>query len=164
MDKRSQTVCFTGHRQIIEDTAAVEARVTEIAEKLIQQGYLCFCAGGARGFDALASRVILRLQEKYPLVKLVLVLPFLNQYQHETGWTEQDITEYHHLKAAASELIHLQQDYSKGCYFKRNRCLVDAASVCVAYQRSNSGGTAYTVRYAAEQGLRIINCAALVQA
>ena len=92
MDKQL-TVCFTGHRQIGEATAAVEARVTEIAEALIQQGYLCFCAGGARGFDALASRVILRLQEKYPLVRLVLVLPFWNQYQHETGWTEEDIAE-----------------------------------------------------------------------
>jgi len=160
MDKQL-TVCFTGHRQIAEDTTAVEARVTEIAESLIQQGYLCFCAGGARGFDALASRVILRLQVKYPLVRLVLVLPFCNQYQHETGWTAEDIAEYQYLKTAATELIHLQKNYSRGCYYKRNRCLVDASSVCVAYQRSSIGGTAYTVRYAAEQGLQIINCAAL---
>ena len=160
MSNRGQTVCFTGHRQIGEATAAVEARVTELAEGLIQQGYLCFCAGGARGFDALASRVMLRLQEKYPVVSLVVTLPFWNQYQHETGWTEEDIAEYHHLKAAASEGIHLQQEYSRGCYYKRNRYLVNASSVCVAYQRSNSGGTAYTVRYAAEKGLQIINCAA----
>lgn len=46
MSNRGQTVCFTGHRQIGEATAAVEARVTELAEGLIQQGYLCFCAGG----------------------------------------------------------------------------------------------------------------------
>lgn len=159
MDK-GLTVCFTGHRQIGEVTAAVEDRVTEVAEALIQQGYLCFCAGGARGFDALASRVILQLQEKYPLVRLVLVLPFRDQYQHETGWTEEDIAEYHRLKAAASEVIHLQQSYSRGCYYKRNRYLVNASSVCVSYQRSSRGGTAYTVRYAAEKGLQIINCAA----
>lgn len=107
MNKRL-TVCFTGHRQIGEAVTAVEARVTEVAERLIQKGYVYFCAGGARGFDALASRIILQLQEKYPLVRLVLVLPFWNQYQHETGWTEEDIAEYHHLKAAASEVIHLQ--------------------------------------------------------
>ncbi len=160
MNKRAQTVCFTGHRQIKEDTATVEARVTAVAERLIQQGYLCFCAGGARGFDALAARAILRLQEKYPLVRLVLVLPFWNQYQHETGWTEEDIAEYHYLKAAATEVIHLQRSYSRGCYYKRNRYLVNASSVCVAYQRSSRGGTAYTVRYAAEKGLQIINCAA----
>lgn len=157
---RQQTVCFTGHRQIGRDTVEIEFRVAGVAESLIQQGYLYFCAGGALGFDALASKVILRLQEKYPSVKLVLALPFWNQYQHETGWTEEDITEYHRLKAAASEVIHLQQNYSRGCYYKRNRYLVNTSSVCVAYQRFNCGGTAYTVRYAAEKGLRIINCAA----
>lgn len=93
-------------------------------------------------------------------MRLVLVLPFWNQYQHERGWTEEDIAEYHHLKAAASEVIHLQQNYSRGCYYKRNRYLVNASSVCVSYQRSSSGGTAYTVRYASEKGLQIINCAA----
>lgn len=158
MDKQS-TVYFTGHREIGGDSAAIAAKVTEIADGLIQQGYLCFCAGGARGFDTLASRAILQLQEKYPHVQLVLVLPFWDQYQHETGWTAEDIAEYRHLKAAAHKVIHLQQSYSRGCYYKRNRCLVDAASVCVAYQCSNRGGTAYTVRYAIEQGLQIINCA-----
>jgi len=86
MDKRL-TVCFTGHREIIGDAAAIETRVSQVAEGLILQGYQNFCAGGARGFDALASKVILRLKEKYPSVRLVLVLPFLNQYEHETGWT-----------------------------------------------------------------------------
>ena len=153
MDKQ-RTVCFTGHRKMGEPADVVEARVTEIAEGLIQQGYQRFCAGGARGFDALASRVVLQLREKYPLVQLVLVLPFRNQYRHETGWTEEDIAEYHRLKEAACEVIHLQQDYSRGCYYRRNCCLVDMASVCVAYQRSHNGGTAYTVRCAAEQGAR----------
>ena len=158
MDKQ-RTVCFTGHRKMGEPADVVEARVAEIAEGLIQQGYQCFCAGGARGFDALASRVVLRLREKYPLVQLVLVLPFWNQYKNETGWTEEDVVEYHRLKTAAHEVIHLQQDYSRGCYYKRNRYLVDASSVCVAYQRSDKGGTAYTVHRAAEKGLQIIHCA-----
>jgi len=158
MDKQS-TACFTGHREIGGDIAALEAKVIEVAEELIRQGYICFRAGGARGFDTLASRVILQLIDEYPHVQLVLVLPFHNQYQHETGWTAEDIAEYHQLKAAANEVIHLQQSYSRGCYYERNRYLVDASSVCVAYQRSSRGGTAYTVRYAAKKGLRIINCA-----
>jgi len=66
MNKRDQTVCFTGHRQIGEATAVVEARVTEVAERLIQQGYLCFCAGGARGFDALVARVNTALTREIP--------------------------------------------------------------------------------------------------
>lgn len=159
MDKQ-RTVCFTGHRQLAEDPAVIEARVTAIIETLIRRGYRCFCAGGARGFDMLAARAVLRLGEKYPFVRLVLVLPFWNQYRRESGWTEDEIEEYHRLKAAAHQVIHLQQDYSRGCYYKRNRAMVQASSVCVAYQRSAQGGTAYTVQYAAEKGLEIIRCAA----
>jgi len=158
MDKQ-YTVCFTGHRQIPENPAEVEARVSAIIETLIQRGYSCFCAGGARGFDLLAAKAVLQSQARYPFVRLVLVLPFQNQYQHENGWSQGEIETYHRLKAAAS-VIHLQQNYSRGCYYKRNRYMVHAASVCVAYQHSNRGGTAYTVEYAAKKGLEIIRCAA----
>ena len=41
--------------------------------------------------------------------------------------------------------------------FKRNRHLVDNSSVCVCYLTKDSGGTAYTVRYAKEKGLEIVN-------
>ena len=40
---------------------------------------------------------------------------------------------------------------------KRNRHLVDNSSVCVCYLNRESGGTAYTVRYAKEKGLEIVN-------
>lgn len=81
MDKQ-YTVCFTGHRQIPENPAEVEARVSAIIETLIQRGYSCFCAGGARGFDLLAAKAVLQSQARYPFVRLVLVLPFQNQYRH----------------------------------------------------------------------------------
>ncbi len=81
MNKKGQTVCFTGHRQISETTASVGARVKDIAEGLIQQGNLCFCAGGARGFDALAARTILRLQEKSLSCKCVFCLRGLSAFQ-----------------------------------------------------------------------------------
>lgn len=159
MGKREQTVCFTGHRNIPEPVEVVEARVAKIAEDLIRQGYRYFYAGGARGFDALASRVVLRLQEKYPDVELLLALPFPDQYLHESGWSESDIAEYHRLRDAATHVTHLQEAYSSGCYYRRNRYMVDASSVCVSYRRSIGGGTAYTVRYAFGEGLQVINCA-----
>lgn len=43
--------------------------------------------------------------------------------------------------------------------FKRNRHLVDCSSVCVCYLTKPSGGTAYTVKYAASGGLTIVNIA-----
>lgn len=106
----------------------------------------------------LASEAVLQLREKYPQIQLILVLPFYNQYQYESGWTDKEIAEYHYLASAADKTVYLQEKYSKGCYYKRNRFLVDYSTVCIAYQRKNSGGTAYTTRYAMEHGVPIINC------
>ena len=42
----------------------------------------------------------------------------------------------------------------------RNRALVDASNVCIAYMTDASrGGTAYTVRYAEKKGIPVYNLA-----
>lgn len=156
---RAITAGFTGHREISEAATSVDARITDVIGALIGQGYQFFCAGGARGFDMLAAQSVLRQRETYPHVRLILILPFPNQYRRESGWTEEDIAEYQLLKVAADQVIYLQESHTRGCYHKRNRRLVDTSSVCVAYQRSQKGGTAYTVKYAAKEGLKIIHCA-----
>ena len=154
---KEKTCCFTGHREVYEPVV-VEERLSCILETLIQQGYRYFGAGGARGFDALAARTVLRLKEKYNDIHLILVLPFFNQYVAETGWSMAEIEEYHRLKKEASKVVHLQKFYSKGCYFRRNEHLIDHSSVCVSYQYKNAGGTAYTTKYAQEQKVTVINC------
>ena len=157
---RSETACFTGHRAIRKkDTLTLPETLRVTVKGLIQAGYTRFLTGGARGFDTLAAMTVLRCQAEHPEIKLILVLPFPNQYERETGWTEAEIAEYQAMKEAAAEVICLRQSYGRGCYHERNRFLVDSSSVCVAYQCRPSGGTAYTVRYAIEQGLQIIQCA-----
>ena len=42
---------------------------------------------------------------------------------------------------------------------KRNRYLVDHSGTCVCYLTSAKGGTAYTVNYTKQKGLRIIHLA-----
>ncbi len=102
--------------------------------------------------------MVLSLKEEYPQIRLILVLPFVNQYSHETGWSEREIERYQELKTQAQKVVHLQETYSQGCYYRRNRHLVDLSSVCVCYQYKYSGGTAYTTKYAKERELKIINC------
>lgn len=66
MDVRKENaVCFTGHREIGEPISDVELRLTETVECLIEQGYVFFWAGGARGFDTIASEVVLKLKSIY---------------------------------------------------------------------------------------------------
>ena len=131
----------------------------ETVENLIQSGYQTFCAGGARGFDVLASEAVLTLQDKYPQINLVLMLPCTDQYRFERGWSEAEIEQYHRLQEKAAQTTILSSDYRRGMYHQRNRMLVDASSVCIAYKIRDKSGTGYTVSYAQEQGIRIINLA-----
>ena len=158
-EMRQKTVCFTGHREIHEPIAEVERRVINTVETLIRKGYRYFGAGGARGFDALASEAVLKLKATYPQIHLILVLPFDEQYRYEGNWTRAEVAQYHKLKARASKVVVLTDGYSSGVYYRRNRHLVDHASVCVAYLCRENSGTGYTVDYARTSGLEVLNTA-----
>ncbi len=154
---RNETCCFTGHRQIPPgERAEIASRLERVISDLYQRGIRYYGAGGALGFDALAARTVIRLREKCPGMKLILVLPCLTQTR---GWRSEDVTEYERIKAQADEVFYTAHQYTRGCMHKRNRHLVDNSSVCVCYLNRESGGTAYTVRYARKKGLEIVNLA-----
>lgn len=154
---RSRTCCFTGHRQIpLEKRAEIAGQLERVIVSLYQRGVRFYGAGGALGFDCLAAQTVLRLRESCPGMKLILVLPCLTQTQ---GWPAADVAEYERIKRLANKVVYTSQAYTAGCMHKRNRHLVDNSSVCVCYLTKDSGGTAYTVRYAREQGLEVINLA-----
>ncbi len=154
---KNNTVCFTGHRQIpVEDKDIITQRLERIITDLISRGYCNFYAGGALGFDTVAAQTVLQLKEKYPEIKLLLALPCISQ---TSGWPVQDVTEYERIKSLADEVVYTSERYFSGCMHKRNRYLADNSSICICYLTRNSGGTAYTVKYADSKGLRIINVA-----
>ena len=49
--------------------------------------------------------------------------------------------------------------YTHYCMLQRNRYLVDHSSRLVCYLIRDTGGTAYTVRYALQQGVPVENLA-----
>lgn len=153
---KEKTACFTGHRELKENDFLLFLQLYRIVENLILEGYLYFGVGGARGFDLLVCKVIFILKEKYKNISLILVLPFINQYIHENNWTKEEIELYNLFKEKASKVVYVQKFYSKGCYYKRNRHLVNFSSVCIAYQYKMTGGTAYTVNYAENNNVTVI--------
>ena len=60
---------------------------------------------------------------------------------------------------AADKEVYTSQDYYNGCMHKRNRHLVNNSSKCICYFTEKPGGTFYTVKYASERGLSIVNIA-----
>lgn len=156
-DLRGRTVCFTGHREIpLLKSTAIKKRLRETLEDLIERGYCYFGAGGALGFDTLAAQIVLELREKYPNIKLILVLPCLSQADR---WSEVDKKVYEEIKLCSDKVVYTSNEYTRGCMHKRNRHLVDNSSVCVCYLTEENGGTVYTVKYAKEKGLEVINIA-----
>lgn len=154
---RSKTVCFTGHRELsADDLPEISKHLEDTLATLIEQDYCYFSAGGALGFDTLAAQTVLRLRERYPQIRLILVLPCLNQSR---GWPQADIDTYEEIKRCADKVTYTSEHYFRGCMQKRNRHLVDNSSVCICYLTNPVGGTAYTVDYARRMGLRIINIA-----
>lgn len=156
-NKREETCCFTGHRAIPKQQydSTYTALKAEIIS-LIETGYRYFGTGGALGFDALAAQVVLELRQAYPHIKLILVLPCLEQTR---GWSEKDIATYEDIKNRCDKYTYISEHYYSGCMHKRNRHLVDHSSACIAFLTKQNGGTAFTVDYAEKHNVRVINIA-----
>ncbi len=155
--QRGITACFTGHRKIPADEyETLAARLREAVIHLIERGYRYFGVGGALGFDTLAAKTVLELKVEYPHIKLILVLPCKNQTLY---WNSRDKQIYDDICRLADKVTYLRDKYELGCMHARNRHLVENSSVCVCYLTHSGGGTDYTVFYAKNLGLEIINLA-----
>lgn len=156
---RENCCCFTGHRFLpAEETAGLRERLRQEIRTLSRQGVDTFLAGGALGFDTIAAQEVLSLREAMlPEIHLVLVLPCLGQ---ESRWDAASIQLYHEMMKQADEVIYTGDVYTEGCMHLRNRYLVDHSSRCLCYlTKSGGSGTAYTVRYAQRQGVKVVNLA-----
>jgi len=157
MKVRDITCCFTGHRNIPqEETPILEEKLEVLIRSLVRHGVIYYGAGGALGFDTLSAHVVLKLRRELPQIKLILVLPCPDQAQK---WSKRDREIYEKIKMQANKVVYTSPKYTRDCMFIRNRHLVDYSGTCVCYLIKQQGGTAYTVNYAQEQGLKIINLA-----
>lgn len=149
-------LCFTGHREIpSSEYLLLRDRLFELLEEKIAEGYTCFRAGGAVGFDTLAALTVLLLRKKYPHIRLELILPCPSQTR---GWSENDEMLYRQILSQADSYRYVSERYYRGVLQVRNRALVEGSHACIAYLRtSHGGGTAYTAALALKKGLEFIN-------
>lgn len=86
----------------------------------------------------------MRLKAYYPHIRLILVLPCVDQTY---GWNLQDIVRYHAILAAVNNVVYTDAQDRSGCMHRRNRHLVDRSSVCVAYCTKSTGGSVAHLSY-----------------
>lgn len=151
---KNTSCCFTGHRDIPhEKIPAIKERLHDVLSSLIEQGFTDFYNGGAVGFDLLSAEAVLELKKSHPHIRLHLIIPCANQ---TVKWKKSEIERYECIKEAADEVKILSPFYFNGCMQIRNRYMVDASSVCVAYLERTTGGSADTVKYAKQKGVAVV--------
>ncbi len=137
-------VTFCGHSSLTEEEKRfLEERLYVEIEKLIFDGAEEFLLGDYGQFDRLCARVVRKLQEKYPHIKSVLVLPYLDR---EYDAKLYDIVEYAPIETVPKRF----------CILKRNEYMVKQADVVIAYVKHEWGGAAKTLEYAKRKNKAVV--------
>ena len=137
------TVTFCGHREVHEPEK-VKAWLKEVVESLILEGTDTFYLGGYGQFDALAAAVVHEKKERYPQIRSVLVLPYLDRSYDASAYDE---TLY-------PPLENVPKRYAIS---KRNEYMVDMADVVIAYVVYSLGGAFKTLEYAKRRKKKIVH-------
>ena len=67
--------------------------------------------------------------------------------EQEKYYSEEEKKIYKKLYKKADEILLLSENYTKYCMLKRDEYMADRADVLMAYQKKETGGTAFTVKY-----------------
>ena len=157
MVDRKRTACFTGHRNIpVNDRVKLDKLLDNVIEALFNKGVVFFGCGGAYGFDMMAEYAVLRAKERHKEIKLILVLPCKEQDKY---WNDESKAMYKDILSKADKIVYTSEVYTSDCMHNRNRHLVDYSGYCIAYCTKQSGGTVYTMNYAKDSGVKVINLA-----
>lgn len=152
----SDACCFTGHRYIPrENMLKIQTSLCKAIETMVHKNVRTFLCGGAMGFDMMAAWEVLKLKDKYPYIKLHLIIPFKG---HNDKWNTANKFQYEQISEQCDKLVYIADEYSNESILLRNRTLVDNSAYCIAYLDTNHfrGGTKYTVNYAIKQNVEVI--------
>lgn len=163
MGARQESCCFTGHRpgklpwKYNEEDAqclALKRRMTDAVETAYEEGYRHFLCGMAMGCDLYFCECVLALREQYPDVTVEAAIPCPTQADR---WPAAQRERYARLVAACDFETLVSQQYTSTCMQRRDRYMVDHASLLIAAFDGSAGGTRYTVEYAMRRGLDIVD-------
>lgn len=161
--KLKMSCCFTGHRpeklawkkdEYDEACLRLKKELLLYITKLIELGVCRFYTGMAMGVDIWAAEIVLDMKNKYrdKNIQLIATIPYEEQAKN---WTDEWKERYTNVLEFADKIILLQEQYTRGCFYARNRYMVDNSSFVIVVFNGEEGGTKYTIDYAKKKGLRI---------
>ncbi|WP_298035171.1 SLOG family protein [uncultured Dysosmobacter sp.] len=165
MRARQSACCFTGHRpnklpwgydETDPRCLELKRRITDAAEAAYDQGFRHFLCGMAQGCDLYFCECVLALREKHPDVTVEAAIPCPTQAD---AWPASQRERYRRLVAACDFETLVSAQYTPFCMQRRDRYMVDHASLLIAAFDGSAGGTRYTVEYAMRRGVSMVDLA-----
>ena len=146
-DKQKMRCCFTGHRP--EKLDRPEAEIISLLEieirRAIDDGFVTFISGMARGVDIWAAEIVLRLRDEGLPIHLICASPFEG---FEGRWEESWKQRYADVMRKADLVKYICKNYSRACFQIRNEWMVDRSARVIAVFNGQSGGTMNTISFA----------------
>lgn len=165
MRARQESCCFTGHRpgklpwgynEQDERCLALKRRIADAVEAAYEQGYRHFLCGMAQGCDLYFCECVLALRARQPDVTVEAAIPCPTQAD---AWPAAQRERYRHLVEACDMETLVSARYTPSCMQRRDRYMVDHASLLIAAFDGTAGGTRYTVEYAMRRGVSVVDLA-----
>ncbi len=160
VDPRELTCCFTGHRpaklpwkndESDRRCLALKAAIAQHIRAAYDGGWRHFICGMALGCDLYFCEAALALRESCPDLRVEAAVPCPSQADH---WTDQQRARRAALLDRCDWETLVQHAYAPGCMMRRNRYMVDHASLVIAVFDGTPGGTQATLAYAMSNKVR----------
>lgn len=155
-EKRQHRCCFTGRRPEklnMPETEVIAWLESEI-RRAIDDGFVTFISGMARGVDIWAAEIVLRLRDDGKPIHLICASPFEG---FERSWSEDWKRRYNSVMRQADIVKFVCKGYSRSSFQIRNEWMVDRSARLIAFFNGQTGGTKNTIAYANKQGIRIVS-------
>ncbi|MBE6990051.1 MAG: DUF1273 domain-containing protein [Ruminococcaceae bacterium] len=162
MRARPISCCFSGYRtgklpwgedENDPRCTALKRRLRDAIEAACDEGYTHFICGMASGVDLYCCEIVQELRRERPIT-LEAAIPCEGQAD---TWPTRQRARYEALLHGCDYETLVQREYTPGCMQRRNRYMVDHASLLIAVFDGQEGGTRRTIEYALQQGLHIID-------
>ena len=146
--------CFTGHRpeKLKEPETEIIAGLRREIISAIDDGFVTFISGMARGVDIWAAEIVLSLRSEYSSIRLICACPYEG---FELQWKEEWQRRYKAILDNADTVEYISPRYSRSCFQTRNEWMVNHSARVIAVYNGESGGTRNTIVYAEKHGVDV---------
>lgn len=144
---RLHRCCFTGHRpeKLTRSEAEIKKDLEAAILKAINDGFVTFITGMARGVDIWAGEIVLQLRKQNPNLHLIAASPYKG---FESRWSADWQRRYKNILDQADLVRFVCKGYSKACFQIRNEWMVNRSARVIAVYNGEPGGTRNTIEYA----------------